>query len=64
MFRVYIAGPRRSCFLSIHIYEGTSGKPLSVAMTQEAADVLCVERAARAAAKLRSFATLSYGVKG
>ena len=32
-------------------------------MTQEAADVLCVRRAIGAAAKLRSFATLSYGAQ-
>lgn len=120
------------CFLPIHIYEGTSGKPVAVilregktpagvevrtllkhvigrirdhwpevrilvrgdshygrveamewceeqgvdyifgfggnatlkAMTREAADVLCVERATSAAAKLRSFATLNYSAKG
>ncbi len=43
---------------------GFGGNAVLKAMTQEAADVLCVERAARAAAKLRSFATLSYGAKG
>jgi hypothetical protein len=119
------------CFLPIHIYEGTSGKPVAVilrggetpagaevrsilkhvigrirghwpkvrilvrgdshygrleamewceeqgvdyifgfavnavlkAMTREAADALCVERAITSAAKLRSFASLSYGAK-
>ncbi|MGH7057882.1 MAG: IS1380 family transposase [Acetobacteraceae bacterium] len=119
------------CFLPIHIYEGTSGKPVAVilrggetpagaevrsilkhaigrirghwpkvrilvrgdshygrmeamewceeqgvdyifgfavnavlkAMTREAADALCVERALTSAAKLRSFASLSYGAK-
>lgn len=119
------------CFLPIHIYEGTSGKPVAVilrrgetpagvevrtilkhvigrirghwpkvrilvrgdshygrmeamewceeqgvdyifgfavnavlkAMTREAADALCVERAMTSAAKLRSFASLSYGAK-
>ena len=119
------------CFLPIHIYEGTSGKPVAVilragktpagvevrtilkhvigrirghwpkvrilvrgdshygrveamewceeqgvdyifgfggnavlrAMTQEAADALCVRRATSSAAKLRTFATLSYGAK-
>lgn len=119
------------CFLPIHIYEGTSGKPVAVilragktpagvevrtilkhvigrirghwpevkilvrgdshygrveamewceeqgvdyifgfggnavlrAMTQDAADVLCVRRATSSAAKLRTFATLSYGAK-
>lgn len=119
------------CFLPIHIYEGTSGKPVAVilrqgktpagvevrtilkhvigrirghwpqvrilvrgdshygrveamewceqqgvdyifgfggnaalkAMTQEAADTLCVRRATGSVAKLRSFATLSYGAK-
>src|SRR5665213_2859564 len=43
---------------------GFGGNAVLKAMTQEAADVLCVERAARAAAKLRSFATLGYGAKG
>jgi Transposase DDE domain group 1 len=43
---------------------GFGGNAVLKAMTQQAADVLCVERAARAAAKLRSFATLSYGAKG
>jgi len=33
------------------------------AMTEEAADVLCVRRATDSAAKLRTFATLSYGAK-
>ena len=119
------------CFLPIHIYEGTSGKPVAVilragktpagvevrtilkhvigrirghwpkvrilvrgdshygrleamewceeqgvdyifgfggnavlrAMTQEAADALCGGRATSSAAKLRTFATLSYGAK-
>lgn len=119
------------CFLPIHIYEGTSGKPVAVilrqgktpagvevrtilkhvigrirghwpkvrilvrgdshygrveamewceqqgvdyifgfggnaalkAMTQEAADALCVRRATGSVAKLRSFATLNYGAK-
>ena len=43
---------------------GFGGNTVLKAMTQEAADVLCVERAASAAAKLRSFATLRYGAKG
>ncbi len=43
---------------------GFGGNAVLKAMTQEAADVLCVERAAWAAAKLRLFATLSYGAKG
>ena len=43
---------------------GFGGNAVLKAMTQEAADVLCVERAASAAAKLRSFATLRYGAKG
>ena len=43
---------------------GFGGNAVLKAMTQEAADVLCVERAASAAAKLRSFATLRDGAKG
>ena len=43
---------------------GFGGNAVLKAMIRQAADVLCVERAARAAAKLRSFATLSYGAKG
>ena len=43
---------------------GFGGNAVLKAMTQEAADVLCVERAETAAAKLRSFAILRYGAKG
>lgn len=43
---------------------GFGGNAVLKALTQEVADVLCVERAARAAAKLRSFATLRYGAEG
>jgi len=43
---------------------GFGGNAVLKAMTQEAADVLCVERAITAAAKLRTFATLRYGAKG
>jgi len=42
---------------------GFGGNAVLKAMTQEAADALCVERATRSAAKMRSFATLSYGAK-
>lgn len=42
---------------------GFGGNAVLKVMTQEAADALCVERATRSAAKLRSFATLSYGAK-
>ena len=43
---------------------GFGGNAVLKAMTQEAADALCVARATSAAAKLRSFATLGYGAKG
>ncbi len=43
---------------------GFGGNAVLKAMTQEAADALCVERAISSAAKLRSFATLGYGAKG
>lgn len=43
---------------------GFGGNAVLKAMTQEVADALCVERATSAAAKLRTFATLSYGAKG
>lgn len=43
---------------------GFAGNTVLKAMTQEAADVLCVERATSCAAKLRSFATLSYRARG
>jgi len=42
---------------------GFGGNAVLTAMTQEAADALCVERATSSAAKLRTFATLSYGAK-
>jgi len=42
---------------------GFGGNAVLKAMTQEAADVLCVRRATNSMAKLRSFATLSYGAK-
>jgi hypothetical protein len=42
---------------------GLGGNAVLTAMTQEAADALCVERATSAAAKLRTFATLSYRAK-
>jgi len=42
---------------------GFGGNAVLKAMTQEAADVLCVRRATNSTAKLRSFATLSYGAK-
>ncbi|MBU6298638.1 MAG: IS1380 family transposase [Alphaproteobacteria bacterium] len=43
---------------------GFGGNAVLKAMTQEAADVLCVERAITTAAKLRTFAILDYGAKG
>ena len=43
---------------------GFAGNAILKAMTQEAADALCVERAITSAAKLRTFATLSYRAKG
>lgn len=43
---------------------GFGGNAVLKAMTQEVADALCVERATSAAAKLRTFATLSYAAKG
>jgi hypothetical protein len=42
---------------------GFGGNAVLKAMTQEAADALCVRRATGSAAKLRTFATLSYGAK-
>ena len=42
---------------------GLGGNAVLKAMTEEAADVLCVERATSSAAKLRTFAMLSYGAK-
>src|ERR1700688_3048159 len=42
---------------------GFGGNAVLKAMTEESADVLCVERATSSAAKLRTFATLSYGAK-
>jgi hypothetical protein len=42
---------------------GFGGNAVLKAMTEEAADVLCVERATSSAAKLRTFAMLSYGAK-
>lgn len=42
---------------------GYGGNAVLKAMTQADADALCVRRAASAAAKLRCFATLSYGAK-
>jgi len=42
---------------------GFGGNAVLRAMTQGAADALCVQRATSGAAKLRSFATLSYGAK-
>jgi hypothetical protein len=42
---------------------GFGGNAVLKAMTEEAADVLCVRRATDSAAKLRTFATLSYGAK-
>ncbi|HEV2279754.1 MAG TPA: IS1380 family transposase [Acidobacteriaceae bacterium] len=43
---------------------GFGGNAVLKAMTREAADALCVERAITAAAKLRTFAILNYGAKG
>jgi Transposase DDE domain group 1 len=43
---------------------GFGGNAVLQAMTQAAADALCVERALSAAEKLRTFAALSYGAKG
>ena len=43
---------------------GFGGNAVLKTMTQAAADALCVKRATSSAAKLRSFATLSYGAKG
>lgn len=43
---------------------GFGGNAVLKAMTQEVADALCVERATSSAAKLRTFATLSYAAKG
>lgn len=43
---------------------GFGGNPVLKAMTREVADALCVERATSSAAKLRTFATLSYAAKG
>jgi hypothetical protein len=42
---------------------GFGGNAVLKVMTQDAADALCVERATSSAAKLRTFATLSYGAK-
>ncbi len=42
---------------------GFGGNAVLKAMTEEAADVLCVERATSTAAKLRTFVMLSYGAK-
>lgn len=42
---------------------GFAGNAVLKAMTEEAADMLCVERATSSAAKLRSFAMLSYAAK-
>lgn len=42
---------------------GFGGNAVLKAMTQEAADKLCVRRATGSVAKLRTFATLSYGAK-
>ncbi len=42
---------------------GFGGNAVLKAMTGEAADVLCVERATSTAAKLRTFVMLSYGAK-
>jgi len=42
---------------------GFGGNEVLKAMTQEAADALCVRRATGSEAKRRSFATLSYGAK-
>jgi Transposase DDE domain group 1 len=42
---------------------GFGGNAVLKAMTQPAADVLCVKRATSAATKLRAFATLSYGAR-
>ena len=42
---------------------GFGGNAVLKAMTEEAADVLCVERATSSAARLRNFAMLSYGAK-
>ncbi len=42
---------------------GFGGNAVLKAMTEESADVLCVERATSSAAKLRTFAMLSYGAK-
>lgn len=43
---------------------GFGGNAVLKAMTREVADALCVERATSSAAKLRTFATLSYAAKG
>ena len=48
----------------VHYIFGFGGNAVLKAMTQEAADALCVERATSSAAKLRTFATLRYGAKG
>src|SRR5579864_9317390 len=42
---------------------GFGGNAVLKAMTQDAADTLCVRRATGSAAKLRSFAMLNYGAK-
>jgi len=42
---------------------GFGGNAILKAMTQDAADALCIARATSSAAKLRAFATLSYGAK-
>jgi hypothetical protein len=42
---------------------GFGGNTVLKAMTEEAADVLCVERVTSSAAKLRTFDMLSYGAK-
>ncbi|HEX7972572.1 MAG TPA: IS1380 family transposase [Thiobacillus sp.] len=42
---------------------GFGGNAVLKAMTEEAADALCVRRATGSVAKLRTFATLSYGAK-
>ena len=42
---------------------GFGGNAVLKAMTRDAADALCVRRATGAAAKLRTFATLSYGAQ-
>ena len=43
---------------------GFSGNAVLKAMTQEAADALCVERAMSSASALRTFTALTYGAKG